>query len=52
VGIQPAFLYAKDDLLAKWLLHWNRLSLWQKPDLLKQVEGAKISWKRQAHKSG
>lgn len=43
LGIPPAFLYTEDDLLAALLLHWNELSLRQKKDLLKQVEGAELS---------
>lgn len=43
LGIPPAFLYTEDDLLAALLLRWNELSLRQKKDLLKQVEGVELS---------
>ena len=43
LGIPPAFLYTEDDLLASLLLRWNELSLRQKKDLLKQVEGVELS---------
>ena len=43
LGIPPAFLYTEDNLLAALLLRWNELSLRQKKDLLKQVEGVELS---------
>ena len=43
LGIPPAFLYTEDDLLAALLLRWNELSLRQKKDLLKQIEGVELS---------
>jgi transcriptional regulator with XRE-family HTH domain len=38
LGVPPAFLYTKDELLAKVLLRWNSLTRQQKRDVLRMIE--------------
>lgn len=52
LGIPPAFLYTEDNLLAALLLRWNELSLRQKKDLLKQVEGVELSKSKRGRLAG
>ncbi len=52
LGIPPAFLYTEDELLARFLLKWNDLTLRQKKDLLKLAGVAKAPPVKRPSKKG